>query len=62
MEKVVCHVCLSESNENDNRVFLKSICRGEEVYVCTACIPQVIHGSGDVVKTKAEVEEIVKNR
>ena len=62
MEKVVCHVCLSESNENDNKVYLKSICRGEEVYVCTSCIPQVIHGSGNVVKTKAEVEEIVKNR
>ncbi len=59
MEKVICHVCLSESNENDNRVYLKSICRGEEVYVCTSCIPQVIHGSGDVVKTKEEVKKIL---
>jgi len=59
MEKVVCHVCLSQSSENDNKVYLKSICRGEEVYVCTGCIPQVIHGSGEVVKTKEQVKKIL---
>ncbi len=59
MEKVVCHVCLSQSSKNDNKVYLKSICRDEEVYVCTGCIPQVIHGSGEVVKTKEQVKKIL---
>ena len=55
-EKHVCNVCLTEANTTDKVVFLQAHCRGEEVHICTACIPSVIHGSGEVVKSNEEVK------
>ena len=55
----VCNVCLKTSQDAPGPVFIKATKDGEAVDVCTACIPHIIHGSGDVVKSneaiKAEV-------
>ena len=53
--KQYCNVCMIESNDQVKTVYIKAICQGEDVHICTSCIPQVIHGSGEVVNTNAEV-------
>ena len=53
----VCNVCLKPSNDGQKRVYVKAICGDEEVYVCTACLPTVIHESANAVKTNEEVEK-----
>ena len=53
----VCNVCLKPSNDGQKRVYVKAICGDEEVYVCTACLPTVIHESANAVKTNKEVEK-----
>lgn len=55
----VCNVCLKPSNDGQKRVYVKAMCGGEEVHVCTACLPTVIHESASAVKTNAQVEEAV---
>ncbi len=55
--KQYCNVCLVESNEHTKTVYVKAICQGEDVHICTSCIPQVIHGSGEVVRTNDEVKQ-----
>jgi hypothetical protein len=57
--KQYCNVCLKESNDREKTVYIHAKCLGEEVLICTSCIPQVIHGSGEVVKTNEEVTKIV---
>jgi len=52
----VCNICLRTSEEDENTVFVKAIKNGEEIHVCTGCIPHIIHGSGNVVKSNAQVE------
>lgn len=52
----VCNVCLRSSNESEGAVFIKAVKNGEDVHVCTGCIPHIIHGSGDVVKSNAVVQ------
>jgi len=52
----VCNVCLKSSADDQNAVFLKAKKGGESVDVCTACIPHIIHGSGDVVKSNEAVK------
>lgn len=52
----ICNVCLTSSETTKGTVFIKAVKDGESVDVCTACIPHIIHGSGDVVKSN----EIVK--
>lgn len=59
--KQYCNVCLVESNEQTKTVYLKALCQGEEVHICTSCIPQVIHGSGEVVKSNNEVDAKINN-
>ncbi|AFL69289.1 hypothetical protein [Sulfurospirillum barnesii] len=51
----VCNVCLRSSEENSGAVFIKAMKNGEEIHVCTGCIPHIIHGSGDVAKSNAQV-------
>jgi hypothetical protein len=51
----VCNVCLKSSDVAEGAVFIKAVKNGEEVLVCTGCIPHIIHGSGDVVKSNAAV-------
>lgn len=51
----VCNVCLRTSEESSNAVFIKAMKGGEEIHVCTGCIPHIIHGSGDVAKSNAQV-------
>ena len=53
----VCNVCLKPSNDGQKRVYVKAICSGEEVHVCTACLPTVIHESANAVKSNVEVEK-----
>ncbi len=53
--KQYCNVCLVESNETDKIVYIKAVCQGEDVHICTSCIPQVIHGSGEILKSNSEV-------
>ena len=52
----ICNICLLKSSEDDNAVFIKAHKNGEDVHVCTSCMPSVIHGSGIVVKSNSEVE------
>ncbi|MBL0707809.1 MAG: hypothetical protein JJW00_02055 [Sulfurimonas sp.] len=52
----VCNVCLKTSKDVPGTVFVKATKDGEAVDVCTSCIPHIIHGSGDVVKSNAEVQ------
>jgi hypothetical protein len=52
----VCNVCLRSSNESEGAVFIKAVKNGEDIHVCTGCIPHIIHGSGDVVKSNAVVQ------
>ncbi len=55
----VCNVCLKASNDGQKRVYVKAICDDEEVFVCTACLPTVIHESANAVKSNAEVEKVL---
>lgn len=52
----ICNVCMRSSDESAGAVFIKAMKNGEEIHVCTSCIPHIIHGSGDVVKSNAAVE------
>jgi len=56
-DKTYCNVCMSGSDDRPKIVFVKAICEGEDVHICTSCIPQVIHGSGEIVKSNEEVME-----
>ena len=51
----VCNVCLRSSEESQGAIFIKAMKNGEEIHVCTSCIPHIIHGSGDVAKSNAQV-------
>ncbi len=53
----VCNVCLKSSANDSGAVFVKATKGGEAVDVCTACIPHIIHGSGDVVKSNEDVKK-----
>lgn len=55
--KQICNVCLKVSSPEDASVYIKAVCRGEDIHVCTACIPHVIHGSGDIVKSNEEIKK-----
>jgi len=52
----VCNVCLKTSKDVPGTVFIKATKDGESVDVCTGCIPHIIHGSGDVVKSNEAVK------
>jgi hypothetical protein len=54
--KQYCNVCMIESNDQVKTVYVKAVCKGEDVHICTSCIPQVIHGSGEVVNSNDEVK------
>lgn len=53
---IVCNVCGLKSSEDKDTVFIKAHKNGQSVDICTSCIPSVIHGSGEVVKTNEEIE------
>lgn len=53
---VTCNVCQNSSDKDATAVFVGAFKNGEEVHVCTSCIPHVIHGSGEVVKSNQEVK------
>ncbi|KFL33600.1 MULTISPECIES: hypothetical protein [unclassified Sulfurospirillum] len=57
----VCNVCLRTSEESHGAVFIQAVKNGEEIHVCTSCIPHIIHGSGDIVKSNAQVEAELQN-
>lgn len=54
---VVCNVCGQKNTDNENAVFVRAHKNGEEVDICTSCIPSVIHGSGMVVRSNDEVKD-----
>lgn len=53
---VTCNVCQRPSSEDKNAVYLQAYKGDEVVHICTSCIPHVIHGSGEVVKSNKELE------
>ncbi|ANE32918.1 hypothetical protein [Campylobacter hyointestinalis] len=55
--KVYCNICL---DSDDNAVFIQAIHKGENVDICTSCMPTVIHGSGSAIKSNAEVKNEVE--
>ncbi len=57
----VCNVCLKSSNDGQKRVYVKAMCGGQEVHICTACLPTVIHESASAVKTNEEVEKTLSH-
>ncbi|MBE0491260.1 MAG: hypothetical protein IBX44_03295 [Sulfurospirillum sp.] len=54
--KTICNICLKPSDAEANTVYIKAICNDEEIHVCTGCIPHIIHGSGDIVKSNETVK------
>lgn len=52
----VCNVCGRPSEQDPNAVFIRAHKAGEEVHICTGCIPHVIHGSGEVVKSNEAIK------
>ncbi len=52
----ICNVCMKTSEEAKNTVFIMAVRNGENIHVCTGCIPHIIHGSGDVVKSNDAVK------
>ncbi|MBL0687062.1 MAG: hypothetical protein JJV94_04460 [Sulfurospirillum sp.] len=56
---ITCNVCFKTDKDEPKTLFLKATKTGEDVDVCTACIPSIIHGSGDIVKSNKEVMEKV---
>ncbi|NLC28553.1 MAG: hypothetical protein GX780_07250 [Campylobacteraceae bacterium] len=52
----ICNVCARPSDQDPSAVFIHAHKGGELVHICTACIPHVIHGSGDVVKPNATIQ------
>lgn len=52
----ICNICSLKSSEDENAVFIKAHKNGEDVDICTSCMPSVIHGSGMVVKSNAEIQ------
>jgi len=52
---------MRSSDESEGAVFIKAVKNGEEIHVCTGCIPHIIHGSGDVVKSNAVIAAEFKN-
>ena len=57
----ICNVCMRDSKEAEGTVFIKAMKNCEDIHVCTGCIPHIIHGSGDVVKSNAVIEAEFKN-
>ncbi|MCD8213381.1 MAG: hypothetical protein LUC34_04970 [Campylobacter sp.] len=53
---IVCNVCGLKNTDDNNAVFIHANKNGEEVDICTSCIPSVIHGSGMVVKSNEEIK------
>lgn len=51
----ICNVCGVRSDESENLVFIQAVKNQEQVDICTACIPSVIHGSGGVVRSNDEI-------
>lgn len=56
-DAVYCNVCLESDKDRPNVVFVQAICNGENIDVCTACMPTIIHGSGEAVKSNDEVKK-----
>lgn len=52
----ICNVCMRTSQESEGAVFVSATKNNEAIHVCTGCIPHIIHGSGDVVKSNAVVQ------
>lgn len=57
----ICNVCMRDSKEAEGTVFIRAMKNGEDIHVCTGCIPHIIHGSGDVVKSNAVIVAEFKN-
>jgi hypothetical protein len=55
-----CNVCLKGAQDDANAVFIKAVARGEEVHVCTGCIPVIIHGDGSAIKSNEQVKLEIK--
>lgn len=54
--QIICNVCGLKSSDNNQAVFIHAHKNGEEVDICTSCIPSVIHGSGMVVKSNEDIK------
>ncbi len=52
---MICNVCFLKNSEDEHAVFIRGHKNGKPVDICTSCIPSVIHGSGEVVKSDEEV-------
>lgn len=55
---VTCNVCQKSNSEDKNAVFLQAYKGDEIVHICTSCIPHVIHGSGEVVKSNKDIKQL----
>lgn len=56
----VCNICLKNSEDEPEAVFIKAVARGENVHVCTGCIPVIIHGDSNAIKSNAQVRLEIK--
>lgn len=52
----ICNVCGKPSDEVVGAVYIKAIANGEDIHVCTGCIPVIIHGDGSAIKSNEQVK------
>jgi hypothetical protein len=55
-EITICNVCLKPSDEVQGAVYINAVANGEDIHVCTGCIPVIIHGDGSAVKSNEAVK------
>ncbi|ANE36265.1 hypothetical protein CIG11343_1252 [Campylobacter iguaniorum] len=58
--QIYCNICLASDKEEPNIVFIQAIHKGQNIDICTSCMPTVIHGSGSSIKSNEEVQNKIK--
>lgn len=55
----ICNVCQKSSNVDTDAIYLQAYKNGEEVHICTSCMPHIIHGNAEAVKSNEEIRKIM---
>lgn len=53
--KVYYKIFGANNEDNKTKVFVGSVFGKDATHLCIACLPNIIHGSSDVVKTNDEL-------
>lgn len=52
-----CNICKKSTKEHPKTIFVQAVLNIEDIHVCTACIPKLVHGNGDGVMSNEELKE-----